>query len=58
MERIIYLFCDIAYAKYCNLPVLTIAEFRVSVQVLTCLNDGVGWFCGVSPLPPPPIINT
>lgn len=49
MERIIYLFCDIAYAKYCNLPVLTIPEFQVSVRILACLNDGMGWFCGVPP---------
>lgn len=56
MERIIYLFCDIAYAKYCNLPVLKIPEFQVSVQILAYSNDGVGWFCGVSP--PPPIIKT
>lgn len=51
MERIIYLFCDIAYAKYCSFPVLTIPAFQVSVPILACRNNGLGWFCDVfSPL--------
>lgn len=53
MERIIYLFCDIAYAKCCNLPVLIIPEFQVSVWILACSNHGMGWFCGVSSPTPP-----
>lgn len=49
MERIIYLFCDIADAKYCNLLVPTTLRFEITVQTLSCFKNGMMWVAFLFP---------
>lgn len=48
--EIIYLFCDTADAKYCNLLVPATLRFEITVQTLSCFKNEMMWVAFFFPL--------